>query len=242
MSAGGRLSRAADEHDPALCRDRAGVEAKIFILSSRNFLRHDIPTLFFRACPRCSASSSLSIATTCNMICDVCRDVIEAHVPKGVWSEEHRRDYYTPIWAHHLTCSSLKASVDKGCYICNRIWITLALEQQTYITGLAEQTQAAGVDELKLDNDEAPSSHTDFHTDIWKALKAVAHMKLSWHPDHQVEKLEIVGAFINIQQTYPPNMRPFDWNNSGIFLLQPYKGNADQFFLCIPRIHVNSLV
>lgn len=147
------------------------------------------------------------------MICDICRDGIEANVPKSVWGEELGT---LVIWDHHLTCSSLKASVEAGCYICNRIWICLATEHQTYIIGLTKQAQALGVDKLSLENGK--SAHDS---------NAVTQMQLWWHLDNRYENFETMTASINLQRTYPSSTlaTKYQWSNIGDFLIHPYNGN-----------------
>ncbi len=35
---------------------------------------------------------------------------------------------------HHRTCATLKQSVEAGCYVCNRLWANLALDEQQIVS------------------------------------------------------------------------------------------------------------
>jgi hypothetical protein len=39
---------------------------------------------------------------------------------------------------HHETCGTFKNSVDLGCYICNRLWAALTLDERRVISALAK--------------------------------------------------------------------------------------------------------
>jgi hypothetical protein len=71
------------------------------------------------------------------MICAPCRSihfVLNATVP------------------HHLTCRSLKQSVDLGCYTCNRLWATLTPDEQrlvSYSDGTTVSTAGAATNSVE---------------------------------------------------------------------------------------------
>lgn len=39
---------------------------------------------------------------------------------------------------HHKTCATFKNSVDLGCYICNRLWAALTLDERCVVSALAK--------------------------------------------------------------------------------------------------------
>ncbi|KAK1625229.1 heterokaryon incompatibility protein-domain-containing protein [Colletotrichum phormii] len=55
-----------------------------------------------------------------------------------------------PEEPHHRDCKSLTASVDAGCYICNRLWATLGMDERQDIRQLsAEPTKQESTEEIE---------------------------------------------------------------------------------------------
>ncbi|KAK1497048.1 hypothetical protein CTAM01_08060 [Colletotrichum tamarilloi] len=84
---------------------------------------------------RSSAGTLISEATlqSCRaqdvkMICSCCRHVLELRKDYALTSNE--RDGADHLIPHHRDSTSLTASVDAGCYICNRLWAALDIEER----------------------------------------------------------------------------------------------------------------
>ncbi|KAK1711538.1 heterokaryon incompatibility protein [Colletotrichum acutatum] len=62
------------------------------------------------------------------MVCSCCRKVLELKKDYTLISNE--RDGEGTLIPHHRDGESLTASVDAGCYICNRLWAALDIEER----------------------------------------------------------------------------------------------------------------
>ncbi|OHF02047.1 hypothetical protein CORC01_02626 [Colletotrichum orchidophilum] len=62
------------------------------------------------------------------MICSPCHLVLGAQKDYALVSSKINGE--NPLEPHHRDCGSLTASVDAGCYICNRLWATLDTDER----------------------------------------------------------------------------------------------------------------
>lgn len=65
------------------------------------------------------------------MICSCCHHVLELKEDYALISNE--RDGEDPLTTHHRDGKSLTAAVDAGCYICNRLWAALDMEERCQV-------------------------------------------------------------------------------------------------------------
>ncbi|KAF6817732.1 hypothetical protein CMUS01_12029 [Colletotrichum musicola] len=62
------------------------------------------------------------------MICSICQDALLVDDFHAFFITDKETK------PHHLTYTSLKSSVDAGCYACNRLWACLAAEERQFVT------------------------------------------------------------------------------------------------------------
>ncbi|KAF1731244.1 hypothetical protein CRV24_009323 [Beauveria bassiana] len=75
------------------------------------------------------------------MLCSLCQ---------GVLAQENRCAETKPSGhrlTHHSTCATLKHSVERGCYVCNRLWANLALDERQVVSASGDSTADDGDDE-----------------------------------------------------------------------------------------------
>ncbi|KAK1673243.1 heterokaryon incompatibility protein-domain-containing protein [Colletotrichum godetiae] len=82
------------------------------------------------------------------MICACCRFVLGTQQDYGLITGN--RGWKDPEEPHHRDCKSLTASVDAGCYICNRLWAALDMDARQDIRQLsAESTKRESTEETE---------------------------------------------------------------------------------------------
>jgi hypothetical protein len=85
------------------------------------------------------------------MICLVCQNVLMA---------QDAYDTTAAGWQtkpHHRTCVSLKNSVEMGCYVCNRLWATLAPEERHHVLASNDSDSHPSSDEIKISTGGEPT-------------------------------------------------------------------------------------
>lgn len=93
-----------------------------------------------------------------SLICPTCQDCLS------------KSDFYTyPISEaqgkpHHLSCRSLKSSVDAGCYACSRLWAMLDSEERQLVAagsdGQPENVVATNIPFKKVETSDTMSHLT----------------------------------------------------------------------------------
>ena len=85
------------------------------------------------------------------MICHVCQNLLMA---------QDAYDTAAAGWqtkSHHRTCISLKNSVEMGCYVCNRLWATLAPEERHPVSTSHDSDSHPSSDEIKISTGGEPT-------------------------------------------------------------------------------------
>ncbi|KAF6826248.1 heterokaryon incompatibility protein [Colletotrichum plurivorum] len=90
------------------------------------------------------------------MICSICQDALSVDDFHAFFITDKETK------PHHLTYTSLKSSVDAGCYVCNRLWACLAAEERQFVTSSAgreldgNDKPALGANQEADGNEEKP--------------------------------------------------------------------------------------
>ena len=94
-----------------------------------------------------------------NMICDSCQRIL-------IWDTSQTGPIpVTTSRGHHLTCQSLKSSVDLGCYICHHFWTALKDNERELVSASAASGLTLCDSEVKaLANKSTSKSAMNFIT------------------------------------------------------------------------------
>ncbi|KAF2679231.1 heterokaryon incompatibility protein [Lentithecium fluviatile CBS 122367] len=116
---------------------------------------------------------------------------------------------------HHQTCGTFKRSVDLGCYVCNRLWVALTLDERCVVSSLVES-------ESNFSSDATEVSTYGARTNSVQNCVTVASFTeggLYGHPGCYLLQL----AF-NASAVLPPEMVPGRKYWRASFLLQQLNG------------------
>ena len=90
------------------------------------------------------------------MICLICqRLLLTAGSTPAITGQYGQR---TP---HHRSCATFRHSVERGCYVCNRLWATLVLDERHYISASYGSESHDGRDDASVDTDSAQADHAE---------------------------------------------------------------------------------
>ncbi|KAF2016812.1 heterokaryon incompatibility protein [Aaosphaeria arxii CBS 175.79] len=127
----------------------------------------------------------------------------------------------TQTLPHHQTCQSFKNSVDLGCYICNRLWAVLTLNERCAVSSSAESTSnlISDATEVSICNKQIRSIQNCVTTS-WSQEGSIYG-----HPGCYLLSLSFDASKAFPQKVVPATY----WRAS--FLLQP----LNDLLLCNPR-------
>ncbi|KAH7073510.1 heterokaryon incompatibility protein [Paraphoma chrysanthemicola] len=135
------------------------------------------------------------------MICVVCRNI-------GTDGQ---------ITSHHPTCGTFKESVDLGCYICNRLWDTLTLDQRCVVSNLVESESNCSSDATKV-----PIYGTRTNSvQNCITVSSFEEGRLYGHPGSY-----LLSLALNASAVLPPEIVPDMTYWRAAFLLQPLGGKT----------------
>jgi hypothetical protein len=144
------------------------------------------------------------------MICLICQSLIIAEDALAITEPLVR------TIPHHRTCTALKHSVESGCYLCNRLWATLSLDERHFVS-VSYDSESHNCSETRVDTDSARADAAENYI----TASSLDDGRRYGHPG-----CYLLGLAFNASRVLPLEKaqgRGF-WRAS--LLLQPYDGTV----------------
>lgn len=158
-------------------------------------------------------SGPISIkSSSLTMLCVPCQTILtsEKIVTASIQNEEPR--------IHHPSCRSLRASVELGCYVCNRFWASLFLSDRRVISIMAESEPGFDNKINNVSSVGVVAEPTQPFITAFCLDNGPPYGHLGWYQMN----LALNPTAINTLDMLPSRVA---WTQSS-FLLQPQKGAA----------------
>ncbi len=86
------------------------------------------------------------------MICSVCQNILRVQDVHFMAVADWKSG------SHHRTCTSLKHSIENGCYICNQFWAILTPEERYLVLASGDSDSDSSSDDVEFSTEGEPAN------------------------------------------------------------------------------------